>query len=97
MELHTVHHHVFDATHEAGAVGLGQSTGHRQLLQTTWGDVDSNENEISEGGSRRWFLGQSYFSWELQTNTLLPDTELSYTNQSFNPSSMKRFMNPKPG
>lgn len=67
MELHTVHHHVFDATHEAGAVGLGQSTGHRQLLQTTWGDVDSNENEISEGGSRRWFLGQSYLSWELQT------------------------------
>lgn len=72
MELYTVHHHVFDATHEARAVGLGQSTGHRQLLQTTWGDMDRIQlnkcrrslqlvNSTAENWKQHWLIGLRHF------------------------------------
>lgn len=47
MEVHAIHQHILDAADEAGAVGLGQPTGHRQLLQTTWGGTEAEVTSVS--------------------------------------------------
>lgn len=46
MELHAVHHYILDTANIAGAVGLGQPTGHRQLFQTTWREMETEVGTI---------------------------------------------------